>query len=174
MRNIAILAGLAACAAANAVITESESNNTIGTANLISRGASPWADVGVINLAAGGGDVDFFGIDLLAGEYLTVITYPIADDSENAPDTMLTLRDSTGFELDFNDDANGFGSAIRYHIADTGRYYIGITGFGDTGFGGAHGEEGDYILTVSVVPEPATMLALGAGLAALAARKRRK
>lgn len=174
MRKIAILATAMLAVGANAVLIETEPNNSMGTADLIARGAAPWADVGVMSLDPAE-DVDWFVIELFAGEYLTAITYPIADGTENNPDTMMALFDSSGTELDFNDDANGFGSALRYRIAADGRYFLAITGFGDRDFNGSgHAEMGEYILTVSVVPEPATMLALGAGLAALAVRRRRK
>ncbi len=173
MKNLAILAVAVASVGAHAVLFETEPNNTPGTANFIARGASPWADVGVMSLNPAG-DVDWFIFDMNAGEYLTAITYPIADDTENNPDTMMALWDSNLNQLDFDDDANGFGSAIRYHNVETGRYYLSITGFGDDNFTGDHSEQGDYILTMSLVPEPATMIALAAGIAAIAARRRRK
>jgi hypothetical protein len=75
----------------------------------------------------------------------------------------------------FNDDAgDGYGSAIRWQADATGDYFIAITGFHpgaqnslDYYEGISHNEVGAYILTVSVVPEPASMLALGVGLAGL-------
>ncbi|GIK31686.1 MAG: PEP-CTERM sorting domain-containing protein [Armatimonadetes bacterium] len=164
---------LASAAISQAIIIESEPNNTPLTANAISRGAAPWSDVGVMSLADGGGDVDYFSITLFAGEVFTAITTPL-EVTFTVPDTMMHLLDSSFSELVFNDDAGaGFGSAIRYAVTSSGTYYIGITGYGDRSFVGSHGEEGDYALTVSVVPEPATLLALGAGVAAIFGRRRK-
>lgn len=167
--------GLATLASvAGAVIVETEPNNTFADANAITRGSAPWADVGVMSLTAGGGDVDYFSIQLIQGEFITIITTPI-EDPYTDPDTMLALFDNGQNELAFNDDAgSGFGSAIRWQATYTGLHYIAVTGFYDRDFSGDHEEDGPYILTVSIVPEPATLLAVGAGLAALAARRRRK
>lgn len=161
-----------AAVASHAIIFEFESNNTTGTANLILRGASPWADVGQLSLNPAG-DVDYFMFTLFAGETLTAITTPMATQF-SAPDTMMELRDSTLTQVAFNDDANGLGSAIRYTATATGTYYLGITGFPDQIFGGSHTEQGDYVLTMSIVPEPGTIIALSAGAAALVARRRRR
>ncbi|BBO23239.1 MAG: PEP-CTERM sorting domain-containing protein [Fimbriimonadaceae bacterium] len=167
---------LASAAISQAIIIESEPNNTPLTANAISRGAAPWADVGVMSLADGGGDVDYFSITLFAGEVITAITTPL-EVTFTVPDTLMHLLDSSFSELVFNDDGGGpsgqYGSAIRYEITSSGTYYIGVTGYGDRSFVGTHSEEGDYALTVSVVPEPATLLALGAGVAAIFGRRRK-
>jgi len=166
-----MLAGLSV--ASQAIIFEFESNNTTGTANLINRGASPWADVGQLSLSPAG-DNDYFMFTLFAGETLTAITTPMQTQF-SAPDTMIHLLDSGLVEVAFNDDAgSGFGSAIRYTALTSGTFYLGITGFGDRNFVGNHTEFGDYVLTMSVVPEPGTMIALSAGAAALVARRRRR
>lgn len=175
MKRLLTILGLVTLASvAGAVIVETEPNNTFGTANVITRGPSPWADVGVMSLTAGGGDVDFFSINLFEGEFITIITTPI-EDPYSDPDTILGLFDNSQNPLEFNDDAgSGFGSAIRWQAEYTGVHYIAVSGFGDDDFVGDHSEDGAYILTVSTVPEPATLLAIGAGLAALAARRRKK
>ena len=165
-----MLAGLSV--ASQAIIFEFESNNTTGTANLITRGASPWADVGQLSLNPAG-DNDYFMFTLFAGETLTAITTPMQTQFFD-PDTMMHLLDPGLVEVAFNDDANSLGSAIRYTALTSGTYYLGITGFNDRNFVGNHTEFGDYVLTMSSVPEPATMIALGAGAAALMARRRRR
>jgi hypothetical protein len=170
-------------------------NSALAGADLIAIGATG-AAVAVSQLA-GAGDVDFYRLDLQAGDVLSAMTAPLAGLSGNfdVPDTMLALFDSSGVMLVINDDAGDlgedpagvldsdfptagdvFGSALRAVIPATDTYYLGVTGFGDDGFVGAHGEGGSYGLLVSV-PEPgsiglvvSTLLAL-AGAAAI--RKRR-
>jgi len=184
MKRLAIVA-LSALMSVNAfaLFSETEPNNTRATADMVIynlRNTPPFAEVGVLNLTQN--DSDFFKIRLEAGDWLTAITYPI-NNPPNDPDTVMALFDSTGnTAIVFNDDANGLGSAIRWQADVSGDYYIAITGYhGSAGRdqlsyyeGATHSQTGGYILTVSVVPEPASMLALGAGLAGLAALRRRR
>ena len=163
-------------------------NQTTAGADLIVIPPATKAAVAVSRLGAN--DVDFYRLNLRAGDVLSAITAPLADLNAgfDAPDTMLGLFNAGGTLLLFSDDAgddplpagppgsdyplgDGFGSAFRAEITTTGTYFLGVTGFGDNNFVGTHGESGSSALLVGV-PEPSTVILLVTSLVALAAARR--
>lgn len=186
MRKNVLAAGLvlALAAVSQAAFTgfDTPTNQTPATAdNLTNNGTLRTlpcllsGDSGIGTLAAG--DVDFYRVDLTAGCFVNIETTAMTV-FPSTPDTVMEVLNSALTQLAFNDDGGGAngspnrGSAIHLLVPATGTYYIGVSGFNDTGFTGAHQQAGQYLLTVGVTPEPATLALLGAGLLVLARRRK--
>ena len=189
-RTISLLTAVLALSSSAcwATLIESETNDSRAEADPIARGPAIWADAGVMHLASGGEDMDFFSIDLMEGEILMAATTPL-EELFAMPDTILALFNEAGTLLVLNDNAGssdpddqGFnlGSKIEYKAPEDATYYIGVTGYDDFDFDGksdesnntvAHDEIGAYVLTAVAIPEPATLILLALG-AMLFLRKR--
>lgn len=175
---LALVAGMGT--QAYAVFFDNEPNNNAAQAQIVNRVLGPWADIGVMSLTPN--DSDWMKVRFYGGENITVSTMGVGNDIDGPPDTVIALINPAGNAvLTSNDDSgNGLMSMFRYRITADGDYYIAVTGYvggnqGQVGFytGNGHGQNGDYAVTISVVPEPATMAALGLGLAALLRRRRK-
>ena len=171
----------------SATLIESETNDSFAVADTISRGPAIWADAGAMELTTG--DVDFFSIRLEEGEILMAATTPLAE-LFTMPDTILGLFDQDGYLLALNNDAGDgdpgisedyLGSKIEYQAPTGATYYIGVTGFDDFDFDGnsddsentmAHDKTGAYALTVTIIPEPATLSLFILGLIPLLRRRK--
>jgi hypothetical protein len=143
-------------AGASSLVDDEDANDSIDTAGIqIPRERDPSAYVGEFNL--GPNDVDFVGLGpLVEGDVITAISTPLEDGFFNFPDTAFGVFDAAGDLLLFNDDAGneGFGSGLRFRVEEDGAHFLGVTGWEDEGFMGFHEEEGDYALTISVLPVP--------------------
>lgn len=177
-KTLASILVLALAGSAFGAFFESEPNDTIGTADdLTYIPCNLNADVGLGSLVPGDGD--HYAVFLPNGCILTAITTPLTSLPGNfgTPDTLLAVLNPVGALIIESDDAgtDGVGagavgpvrgSAIRYmNTGPDAVYYLRVRGFLDN-------QTGDYALTLSLIPEPATMGLLLGGLALLA-RKRR-
>ena len=81
-------------------------------------------------------------------------------------DTILAVLASDGTLLEADDDAGvGLLSQLNVTASASGELYLAVTGYSDFDLSGNHGESGDYELTVTIVPEPAALTLLLAGVA---------
>ncbi|HJS44192.1 MAG TPA: pre-peptidase C-terminal domain-containing protein [Gemmatimonadales bacterium] len=121
-RSAASVAALAAT-----ILNEHEPNGTALTADSGSLGdqASGFIDPD--------GDVDFWFLDLTAGQFLSVDVLAMEAGSPLDPEIFLIAPDGNTL-LRFNDDFDGFDSRISFRIVTSDRYYVAIRGFaGSTG-----------------------------------------
>ena len=107
-------------------------------------------------LATTAADNDYFQVDLQLHDYLMVNTTIL----NPAFATAVTLYDSTGTLFPGGAGAAGYID----DISAPGTYYIGVTGTGAA----------TYMMTFSIIPEPATMSLLAIGGAALLRRRRKR
>ncbi|TWT41022.1 hypothetical protein RAS1_37130 [Phycisphaerae bacterium RAS1] len=172
----AAVLGLSSIAAlANPPLVEAEPNNTYPTANFTPKFTYPFGGVARDGHIAPG-DVDFISFDFVAGDYITAAIYDwtalpldgLNNDGNEVidNDSFMGVFAPGGALADIDDDAGpGFLSAIHFYAPTSGTYAFAISGFGDGGFVGNHGENYDYKFVVGVnpIPEPASLALLGLG-----------
>lgn len=154
-------------------------NETLSGADVLSLGVNE-AQVAVNTLSSGGGDVDFYSVNLTAGDVLSVMTAPLDDlpFSFGFPDTLIVFFDDQGNILFDDDEAggpfsdftgflgphDGQGSGLHFLAPNTGTFYFAITAYDDQDAVGDHDDFGDYGLLVSrTVPEPTSLALLVLG-----------
>lgn len=134
------------------VVGETEPNDQIADADPVSLGDTA---AGTITPAL---DKDYFALALDSGKVLDVDVD--AYEFGSSLDPVLTLLDSAGYTLAFNDDADGLDSRIRYSVVATATYYVVVAGFSGSG-----GPTHTYTLNLNEVPpgpgDPVTVLATG-------------
>jgi hypothetical protein len=186
----AVLAAAIAAGAANAALfNESESNNTLGTANNLGTYGPPGDGITVLgNMSSG--DVDWFQFTITnVGSTVVSIAFAFPA-STNATDGVMQVVNSSGVVIEFDDDDGiGFMPSIQLSNVSAGTYYIGLSGFGDSdsssvgttnvldglnGLGQPHSQNWDYQMEIglNIVPAPGAFGLLGMGGLAMARRRR--
>ena len=95
-----------------------------------------------------GNDVDFYWFNAKAGD---IVVAELLPGSPNTDLYMgLIVKSGGNFQILATSDDEGAGLLPRmaFQIAQDGKYYIGVTAFGDTGFTGAGTDFGRYNLSV--------------------------
>jgi subtilisin family serine protease len=104
--------------------------------------------------ASGTGDFDFYRVDLVAGELLIAET----STSVGGLDTTISVYDSTGWEVAYDDDSGSDGneSRVEFTAPEDGAYYVAVSGYYvyqydpfDSGSGDGAATEGPYTLTIT-------------------------
>lgn len=137
--------------------------DSIGSAPVFFGNASLAGEIG--DGPWGGRDVDLYGFQATAGGRLSADVDARSLAGGSTLDSYLRVFDSLGREMAFNDDSGGsLDSFVSVFLPSSGTYYVGVSGFGNTGYdprwaeSGQFGSTGRYVLTVtlldSVVPLP--------------------
>lgn len=171
---LAVAAVAAVSAFASSPIPEIEPNNTFGTAQLIDRALFiPTGSVSILG-SVSPGDVDYFEIPLLAGDFVAVqlVLRPGSPSSASVLGVFDPSGNFIAYDVDVPNVLAGVVSASGgWRVAVSGYPDVGSTFLGDDGipFNGTHSQNIDYLLTLSLVPvpEPGGLLALGTGVAGL-------
>lgn len=153
----------ARAASSRATLVESEPNDGIATADSAALGDQA---TGVIDPQ---GEADTWFVDLTAGQFLSADVDAQSIGSPLDPELTLIAPDGRSV-VAFNDDFDGLDSRISYRVPASGRYYLVIRGFGNSGGPGLAYAIGLGTVTCGVVgterepndaPGTATRFAIG-------------
>jgi subtilisin family serine protease len=150
----------------SALKTLNDSSIDYGTPQTITTGQSVAGDIGMYNgLIIGASDVDLYAFTPSTSGLYDIATQT---SQEGSVDTYLRVFNSSGTQLDSNDNANDSTTAslIRANLTAGETYYIGVSGSGNenydpvTGTGAtASATTGTYTLSVTAATLPAITIA---------------
>jgi hypothetical protein len=158
-------------------------HDTIATAQAVFGTPLPISSRSAVNVdgrIAFNGQSDFYSFETMVGSLITGNTFSAFWESDTV-NTVLTLYNNSGVQVATNTNiafsGNSFGGAgtyssdsiiLNYQALYSGVYYMSVRGNGSA--------TGNYELLMAganPVPEPATILALGAGIGILVRRRKR-
>ncbi|HYD89609.1 MAG TPA: PPC domain-containing protein [Vitreimonas sp.] len=93
------------------------------------------------------GDVDWYRLRVEQGQRYSFTLDGMPGADGQALDPMIAIYDGEGVQLAFNDDANGFNSAVTYAPGASGEVFVEARAFSEQATGG-------YRLSVSASPLP--------------------
>lgn len=113
----------------------------------------------LVNAQLDTGDVDFVEVDLQAGDLLLLSVFEAGlGERHDTGLGVFALGGVNPVEVD-DDSAAGFLSGAAVPVSQSGNWQIGVTGFSDPNFAGAHAEASaglvPYELLIAVLRDPA-------------------
>lgn len=159
---------------AGSPLPEIEPNNSYGTAQLVAR--SLFALTGSVSISGSiqPGDVDYFEIPLLAGDFFAAQLVIVPGPQGNS--SVLGMYNQSANLVAYDLFAP---NVLAGMVPSSGGWRVAVSGYPDVGsvflgddsvpFNGTHLQSFNYLLTMSLipVPEPGGLIALGTGIAGL-------
>lgn len=163
------------------VFSEFGDNNSPMTANDLGVFSAPGGSI-LINGKIEVGDVDWFSFTLSDTSSLSLFA---AFALGTGADGVMQIVNSDGVVIAFDDDSGvGLMPALQLASLAADTYFVGLSGFGDVGFGSVgttdvadglgHNQNFGYKLNIgfSIVPAPSAMALLGMGGLVMTRRRR--
>jgi hypothetical protein len=141
----------------------SDPNDQISEAQYLGA-PTPSASLSAAGTIDAGTDVDMFSFDVTSGQRVAVDIDQAS--SSGLGDSYIRVFNNSGTQLASNDDGTAPGEAsstdsyLEYTFASAGRFYVGVSGYSNTGYdptgggGDSAGSTGAYTIVVSDVPTP--------------------